>query len=325
MNDDLTTARPDDGADPLDDLATAIVDGTATPTERAGAGQPAVAERVAAHRRVAERLAVGPPPPTDARREQSIAAALAAFDGAVVGAGPDPAPDRADRADQQAVTALHGRRVNRSTQRRWLAAAAAVAAVAIAIPALSSTGDDDDRETAADAAASAEDSAAEADADAAPDDEGEAATALEAAPGAGGDGAESGGATTQGDDEADPSPDTTAAESPSPSGVGERPIVDLGRFGDLDGLVAAATAALAADDDPTTTARTVEESTPLADTVANCAATASAAEPTVTVDVRAVARLAERPVVVLVVDRSTQARVIVYEADDCVVVVDQAL
>jgi hypothetical protein len=116
--------EPERPLDPLDELASAILDGEAALEEQARAGEPAIAERLARFRRVAAALGE-PVDVTDAQRDAAVRAALAAF-GARDGA---PADELAAR--------------RRASARRWLPAAAAVLVVAGAIGLIAVTGDDD--------------------------------------------------------------------------------------------------------------------------------------------------------------------------------------
>ena len=134
------------GADPLDELASAIVDGETANGE--GGDDPAVADRVARFRAVAELVAAPVAPPSDDDRDRIIAAALAA-------AAQDGAGGSSDR-----VVALRRRRLP-----AWVPAAAAVAVLVAGIGLLvrSATTDDADEAATADAPATRE---AEAFADA---------------------------------------------------------------------------------------------------------------------------------------------------------------
>ena len=164
---------PGPDADPLDELASAIVDGEADAVEAGRVGEPEVAARVEAFRAVAELVATPVPPLADADRERLLAAALAEAD------------------DDTVVTVQPTARLRRRPP-VWLPAAAAVA-VAVAgfglrVAALGSGTDDRDEAATADADATLE---AEAFDDAAGGaggsvGEGEATTAAEApAPGGG--------------------------------------------------------------------------------------------------------------------------------------------
>jgi hypothetical protein len=303
MTEEPTTGRPDPGADPLDELATAIVDGTATADEHAQAGEPALAERVAAHRRIAARLADPPPPPSAGRRDEAIAAALAAVghgadDGTVSVAGSPvvPLPTRPVPA-----------RATGASSRRWLTAAAVVAALAVAIPVLSNidgAGNDEEQSaTAADAGQQG--------------DEESAGTGDSDAPGPLAD--EGGGAVgaTEGAEEGDDSAATTVAPRPGAA------VADLGAFAELETLLAAAVTTLgaegAATGATTTTAPTGAGGTggdPAA-LVDRCTRRLAGDEPDAVVDDGATARVADRAVVVLLVVEATGPRLVVLTVDDC--------
>ena len=128
-------------ADPLDELASAIVDGEADGAEAARAGEPVVAARVDACRAVAELVATPVPPLPDDERERVLAGALAAAEA---------------RVDDN-VVAMKGRRRRPPV---WLPAAAAVA-VAVAgfgllVAALDSGTEGSDEAATADADATLE-------------------------------------------------------------------------------------------------------------------------------------------------------------------------
>lgn len=133
-----------DHDDPIDDLASALLDGAATPEERAAATRdPAVLARLEALRAARDQLratakqdAVDPD-----RRAAAIAAALAAFDDA----------GSAEAAGDGAVVPLAPRRgVLPALGPRWraLGIAAAVALVALAVPLLTRLGSDDGEDLA---------------------------------------------------------------------------------------------------------------------------------------------------------------------------------
>jgi len=63
-------------ADPLDELASAILDGEATEAERARAAEPEVARRVAAFEAIARRVGQPAEPPSAVARDRAVAAAL---------------------------------------------------------------------------------------------------------------------------------------------------------------------------------------------------------------------------------------------------------
>jgi hypothetical protein len=129
-------------ATPDDELASAVLDGRLTRDDEAAAlRDPAVARRVAEMRAARAALRSAPAPRPDAeRREQAVAAALAAFDAARAGAG---APTSAPRP----LDERRARRDRRAAVPRWLAAAAAllvVIALGGALATLSSPSVDDD-------------------------------------------------------------------------------------------------------------------------------------------------------------------------------------
>lgn len=120
----------DDALDPRDELASAHLDGATTPAEaEAVAGDPDLSERVAAFAAVRDTLRADAGPVDEARRDEAIAAALAAFDDA-------GAP----------VTPIAGRRL---APPRWLPAvgvAAAALLLALLVPLLTrDDGDDGDQ------------------------------------------------------------------------------------------------------------------------------------------------------------------------------------
>jgi hypothetical protein len=305
MTDEPATDRHDPGADPLDELATAIVDGTATADEQAQGDEAALAERVAVHRRVAARLADPPSPSSDGRRDQAIAAAVAAA---------DHEPD--EGAPVGPVTTMPVRpvpaRVTGGSSRRWLTAAAVVAAVAVAIPVLSNIdGAGTDDEQSATAADADDESTGAADSEAASplaEENGGAAGATEEA-------VEGGEAQS-----ADSAPTTTVVAA-APATVG-----DLGAFAELETLLAAATTTLRAGGATTGTTAVVGGTggSPTAQ-VDRCVRRLADDEPDAAVGGRATALLADRPVVVLLVDDATGPRLVVLAADDCQVLADRAI
>jgi hypothetical protein len=202
--------------DPLDDLASAHLDGLTSAAEAARVkSDPELQGRVAALAEARDALRDAPAPVDDARREASIAAALAAFDAR----SDDGGPGRDE---------LAARRARRTARRRLLPAigvAAAVAIAALVLPRLA--GDDGSTTTTA---------AAKADRDAVTTT---ASPMIAAAPGA----ADSGALDSSTESATGPLPVTTAP----PSAAGSAPFpVDLGPVADLDGLVDAARGELAA-------------------------------------------------------------------------------
>ena len=167
--------------DPRDDLASAHLDGEATPDEVARAGaDPAVVARMAELAAVRSAIQADVAPDPD-RRERAIATALAAFE------------EEADAAGlgQGDVVPISAARRGRLRWARAVGVAAAVALLAAVVPLLVN-GDDDPDVTAADAADAERDGGTMA----AEDDRalGDDQTALAPAPGAGG---ASGGATSE--------------------------------------------------------------------------------------------------------------------------------
>lgn len=219
---------PTDPLDPdLDDLASAHLDGLTTAAEAARiAADPELTLRVAQMGAVREAVRATGGPVDEARREQAVAAALAAYDaidapGAEAGARtPDLAvPPRLDDRRRQAQRRL-----------RLAGAAAAIALLALAVPLLSRMGSDDDD---ADVAATAlEDDAAGRDESAADQAQGEA----------GGD---------------------VGTPVPSAAGPETFAVADLGAHDDLDALTESVRAQLAGGADgaapTTTTARTADD------------------------------------------------------------------
>jgi hypothetical protein len=154
------TPRPGDGTDgrdagdetpdPVDELASAVLDGEIGGDEAQTAlRRPEVAARVAQLAAVRDAVASPVPPPAAARRDTAISAALDAFaDG---GATTTPGMPVA-RDDLAAARAARAERRARAT--RWLGAAAALIIVVVLGLALAQLGGQsgDDAETASDAA-----------------------------------------------------------------------------------------------------------------------------------------------------------------------------
>jgi hypothetical protein len=135
-----------DPLDPLDDLASAVLDGTATPEEMARAStDPLLAARVEQLRIVRDALradhdALVRDGVHEERREQAIAAALAAYD--------DEASLGGDRHEAMPPATLARRRVGMVGPRTWLVGiAAAVALLALAVPLLGALSGGDDQDT----------------------------------------------------------------------------------------------------------------------------------------------------------------------------------
>lgn len=130
---------------PLDELASAHVDGLADPIDVAAAsGLPGFAERVTGFEQVRAELRAAGPVVDDARREAALAAALAAFD-ATPAVAEEPAPTVVAAA--ATVTPIEVAAARRGRPgRRWqlVGAAAAVAAGALAlVPMLTRDQDDE--------------------------------------------------------------------------------------------------------------------------------------------------------------------------------------
>ena len=144
-----------DHHDPLDELASAHLDGATTAAEaRRVAGDPALQARVAALRVAREALRAPGPPAPPARRERSIAAALEAYDATAVPPGAQVHELKAAR--------------HRLQPRRLVGIAAAILLLALAVPVVAELagdgGDDDQMATSAQDSADEETSAADLDA-----------------------------------------------------------------------------------------------------------------------------------------------------------------
>jgi len=153
--DDTRGQVPD--ADPLDELASAILDGEASAAELARAVEPEVAERVARFAVVADAVAGPVPPVAEASRDAAIDAALAAWragDGVEGGRGRDE------------LTARRQRTARLTRTLRIAGAAAAVVAV-VALGAVVLDGGSPSTEDAATSAADSEEAGGEAVPDAA--------------------------------------------------------------------------------------------------------------------------------------------------------------
>jgi hypothetical protein len=124
--------------DPLDDLASAHLDGLTSPEEAARVERdPELGARVAAFAEARAALRADTGPVDAARRDAAVAAAVAAFDPQAGGA---------------TVTPLSAARGRPSPRRlAVLAVAAAVAAIAVLVPVLARQGDDGSTTTAAEA------------------------------------------------------------------------------------------------------------------------------------------------------------------------------
>jgi hypothetical protein len=82
---------------PLDELASALLDGEATAEERSRAGEPDVAARMAQFSDIAAAVGRQPEPPTSAERDAAVAAALAAWERSADEAPRPPADELAER------------------------------------------------------------------------------------------------------------------------------------------------------------------------------------------------------------------------------------
>jgi hypothetical protein len=132
-----------DSDDPIDDLASAHLDGATTPKEDAAlAGDPVVLARLEALRSARDRVraAAGHDAVDPDRREAAVAAALRAFDAA----------QSEGAAGDGAVVPLATRPARPVARGRWRAIgiAAAVALVALAVPLLGQLGSDGDDDLA---------------------------------------------------------------------------------------------------------------------------------------------------------------------------------
>ncbi|HLM65273.1 MAG TPA: hypothetical protein VK306_13320 [Acidimicrobiales bacterium] len=316
-------------ATPHDELASAVLDGRLTGDDEAAAlRDPAVARRVAQMRAARDALRSAPAHPPDAeRREQAVAAALAAFDatrareGAPADAGvtgpvgafteaahpsPTTAPSSGPSLDER-----RARRDRRAAVPRWLAAAAAlivVIALGGALATLSSSpGDDEAAQPASDEESQDGDlteGRGDASAGAAEDDEAARSTA---------EGAEEPtAAPDRNSAEASPSPD---ARAPSTAATAD---VDLGAAATGDDLASRA-AETATAGGTLAHAQTAPgaggQSAP-----ASCPLPGAAGEAPVLL--RGRATLAGEPVQVWVLDVAEGSRVLVTDAS-CAVVVDR--
>lgn len=276
----MTDSHDPNQLDPLDDLASAHLDGQTTPTEAAQvAGDAALAARVAELATVRVALQSDGPPVDEARREASIAAALAAFE-----------EDRADAAGPAAgatgVTPIAVAAARRRASRRTVQVIGAVAVavlLAIAVPLLGGLGADPDAPSEEVATSALEESAQDLDER---DGAGDAAAGALDAP------------------MADPLAAATAR-------------VDLGTFEDLDALEAAlltyvgAPLAATTDDQatPTTAARSAESGVP-----STCSDTPGSGTRVLT----GTATLQGRPVLVFVDEGTDGHRTLtVVDAADC--------
>ena len=257
-----------DPFDPLDELASAHLDGATTPDEdRRIAGDPGLRARVDALGAVRDAVRDAAAPVDDERREHAIAAALAAFD--EVRPGPAGVTSLAEVAARR----------SRTRQLRLVGAAAAVVLLAVLVPVLSRLGDDDPEEPLASRSA-----------DSADEQESAGTTTTLASPfGASGPAAEDATAGSSQDRE-------LAAALAEPT--------HLGSFDDLRSLAAAATAILQGAPQPPADAGSTTVPDPAVD---GCVARAFADGTTAAqVTFAGTAELDGRRVVVVVVDRIDQ-------------------
>lgn len=155
---------PNGPLDPVDEAASAAIDGL-EPDDRAVAVDPArLDERVLALTRVTALLAEPVHPPEPSVIDTHIGAALAALDAGPAATGAEASPIGAAAPVEQPVgptVASLAERRRRPAVGRWLAVAAAIAVVALAIPVVqslskTSTSSQDTASVAADAADSNE-------------------------------------------------------------------------------------------------------------------------------------------------------------------------
>jgi hypothetical protein len=142
MTDRDETWGPLPEAGPLDELASALLDGEATAEEQARADEPQVAARMARFAAVASVVSAEPEAPADHRRDAAVAAALAAWQPQAT--RPEaPIDELASRRDRRTVRTF-----------RLVGAAAAVAAV-LGLGALVATWSQDDGDSTSSVAADA--------------------------------------------------------------------------------------------------------------------------------------------------------------------------
>jgi hypothetical protein len=278
---------------PSDALASAHLDGRTTDAEAARiAADPELGALVAAMAGVREAIRAPVGAVDETHRTRAIDAALAAFDA-------DAAEPAREGTKGPAVTSLTAFAARRGTSRRRLqlvGVAAAAALVALAVPLVSSLGSDRS-------------------------DDDVATSALEEST-AGPDQREA-----YSDDAAGGSGDVGAPSSPMAAG-GAAPLVDLGAFDDLAGLVAAVRPIVGttapAEPAPTTTIAADGQITEgaTAGPEADCAAPTDGASPVLS----ARATLGGRAVLVSVLDGGTGERLLlVHDAADCSLVVSTSL
>lgn len=269
--------------DPLDDIASAHLDGQTTAQEAAQvAADPALAARVATLAEIRAALQSEVTPVDDDRLESSIAAALAAFDDEVVG---DPAP-----ADPGPVTSITVAAARRRVSRRGVQVIGAVAIavlLALAVPFFRAL----DSESSPDEVASTGEASVQGDGDGAERAEDDASAGAAA--------------------DAQPPEALTTFGSPSVP-------VDLGSFEDLDALTAAAGAypslplAATTEDRATPTTAAQRESS-----AGSCPEPPSSGTPVLT----GTATLDGQPVQVFVSEDASGARtVVVVDPTDCTII-----
>jgi hypothetical protein len=279
--------------DAIDELASAHLDGQTTASEAARiAADPVLLARVAdlAAVRAAVQLDDGGPP-DEGRREDAIAAALAAFDevasDGTVGSGGVGAS-----APLTPITAISARRGASRRTLRLVGAAAVAVAAALAVPLLGRLDSDPSGDDLA--AKVQEETGAGGDARAATADDSTSAAGAEV-----------------------PAPETFAVPAGAP--------VDLGAFDDLATLEDAVRAQVSS-----TTAADLGTPTTVAPTAGPPEACPGVPEPRSpdagSLVLRGTARLDDRPVIALVYEGTDgQRTLVVVDADDCAVVLTRRL
>jgi negative regulator of sigma E activity len=286
----MTTPHDPHEPHPLDELASAHLDGLTTADEAAlVARDPELASRVAAMAAARDRVRRGLPPVDSGRREQAIAAALAAFDAeaatspgrAPVPAAPLPVPELVPVVELGAVRRTLVRR------RLRLVGAAAAVLLAVAVPLLSQVGGKD-----------------EADDVAATTFQTESGTDRQAA-----DDAAEGGSVA---------PTDTAMATPEVALAA----TDIGPF-DSEAALVDVVRSLVASITPSTTLDTAAPpGTEIVQAPASCPDLLDGTDPvTGVITFTATATLQGRPVVLSVYERAPgQQELVVYDAADCAVV-----
>lgn len=166
-----------DSHDPLDELASAQLDGDTSPQEAAQvAADPDLAERLARFDQIREQLRGSDPAVDELHRERAIAAALDAFDEAGAAAASAHVPVAA------VPLASRSRTMRTMRTMRWVGVAAAIALLALAVPFLDrlDSGSNDQAATGLDASSG---NASEEAATLRGADDGASADASAAAPG----------------------------------------------------------------------------------------------------------------------------------------------